>query len=132
VGRGHRALDGAVGKLRAYEFGEVRSFHLEDEVGLILHAAEREEVRGPLNATAPEPVTNEEFTQALGAVLRRPTLLRIPAFALRLALGEAATVLLSSQRVYPVRALETGYRFLYPDLRPALAAILRPGVPGGQ
>jgi len=77
-------------------------------------------------------VTNEQFTRTLGAVLGRPTLFRVPAVALRLALGELAMVLLSSQRVYPVRALETGYRFLYPDLRSELVAILRPDVPRGQ
>ena len=89
-------------------------------------------MRGPLNATGTEPVTNEKFTRKLGAVLGRLTLFRVPAVALRLALGEFATVLPSSQLAYPVWALETGYRFLYPDLRSALAAILRPDVPRGQ
>lgn len=98
--------------------------HLEDEVGLILHAIDREDVRGALNATAPEPATNHEFTRTLGDVLHRPALLGVPALALRLALGEAAESLLGSQRVHPARALATGYHFAYLELRPALESIV--------
>src|SRR6185369_11267595 len=79
-------------------------------------------VAGALNAVAPEPVTNREFSSALGETLDRPTVMKAPAFALRLALGGdmADELLLASQRVMPVRTLETGYTFRHPLLRGAL------------
>lgn len=100
--------------------------HLDDEVGLILHALDRRDVHGPLNATAPHPVRNHEFTRVLARILRRPAVTPLPAFALRVMLGEAAGMALASQRVAPTTALATGYRFRYSWLEPALAACLRP------
>lgn len=96
--------------------------HIEDEVGLIRYVIDHADVSGPLNAVAPEPATNREFTTALGEALDRPTVMKAPAFALRLALGGdmADELLLSSQRVMPVRTLETGYTFRHPLLRAAL------------
>jgi uncharacterized protein (TIGR01777 family) len=95
--------------------------HLDDEIGLIRHAMSHEAVSGPLNAVAPEPVTNAEFMRALGEVLHRPVAMVAPAFALRLALGALADeVLLASQRAMPVRTLESGYNFRFPLLRAAL------------
>jgi len=82
-------------------------------------------VSGPLNAVAPEPVTNAEFARTLGEVLGRPTVIKAPAFALRLAFGDLADdVLLASQRAMPVRTLETGYAFRHPLLRGALEDVL--------
>jgi uncharacterized protein (TIGR01777 family) len=99
--------------------------HIDDEVGLIRHAIAQGSVAGALNAVAPEPVTNAEFTRALGEVLGRPTVVRAPAFALRFALREMAdNVLLASQRAMPVRTLETGYGFRHPLLRGALEDLL--------
>jgi uncharacterized protein (TIGR01777 family) len=99
--------------------------HIEDEIGLIRLAMTDERIAGPLNAVAPEPVTNAEFTRALGEVLGRPVVMKAPAFALRLALGTMADeVLLASQRAMPVRTLETGYGFRHPLLRAALAELL--------
>jgi uncharacterized protein len=99
--------------------------HLDDLVGLIIHAMVVETVRGPLNGTAPEPVRNAAFAKALGRALHRPALLPVPAFALRLALGELADeVLLGGQRVLPKKAEETGYQFLYPTLAEALKEIV--------
>jgi uncharacterized protein (TIGR01777 family) len=101
--------------------------HLTDLVGILLHVADNEGVRGPVNAVAPEPVTNAEFTQALGKALGRSASMAVPAFALKLAYGEMAEeMLLSSQRVSPIRVLESGYEFKYPLLGPALADLLRP------
>ncbi|MGH7152029.1 MAG: TIGR01777 family oxidoreductase [Planctomycetota bacterium] len=94
--------------------------HLDDVVGLLLHAAERGEVDGALNVVAPQPATNREFTRALAAALRRPAILPVPAFALRLALGEFAGVLLGSQKARPRAAERTGYRFRHPSLAGAL------------
>jgi uncharacterized protein (TIGR01777 family) len=99
--------------------------HIEDEIGLILHVMGREGTSGPLNAVAPEPVTNAEFTRTLGEVLGRPTVIKAPAFALRLAFGAMTDdVLLASQRAMPVRTLETGYAFRHPLLRGALGDAL--------
>jgi uncharacterized protein (TIGR01777 family) len=99
--------------------------HLEDEIGLIRHVMSHEAASGALNAVAPEPVTNAEFARALGEVLHRPTVMKAPAFALRLRFGSLVDeVLLASQRVMPVRTLETGYAFRHPLLRDALADVL--------
>jgi uncharacterized protein (TIGR01777 family) len=97
---------------------------LADVMGLLLHAATRPELRGPLNVVSPAPVTNAEFTRALGRALGRPTLLTVPRFALSVALGEVSEVLLESQRVVPRVALETGYEFVYPELGAALRECL--------
>jgi uncharacterized protein len=80
-------------------------------------------VAGPVNATAPTPVQNREFARALGVALGRPSMLPAPAFALRLALGEMADVLLGGQRAIPERALGAGFAFYYADLRSALESI---------
>jgi uncharacterized protein (TIGR01777 family) len=99
--------------------------HLEDEIGLLRHAMTHEAVSGALNAVAPEPVTNAEFARSLGEVLGRPTVMKAPAFALRLRFGSMVDeVLLASQRAMPVRTLETGYSFRHPLLRDALADVL--------
>jgi uncharacterized protein (TIGR01777 family) len=98
--------------------------HRADVVGLILHALDQPAAAGALNATAPEPVRNRDFARTLGAVLRRPALVPVPALALRLAFGEMATVLLGGQRVLPARAEASGYRFRFPALEPALRHIL--------
>lgn len=94
--------------------------HLLDAVGALRFALARDSVSGPLNVTAPEPVRQKAFARTLGAVLRRPSFLPTPGLALRVVLGGFASELLSSRRVLP-RALEAhGYRFLRPELRPAL------------
>jgi uncharacterized protein (TIGR01777 family) len=99
--------------------------HLADEVGLVRFALEDERVAGPLVASAPEPVRNRDLARAIGKVLRRPSGLPTPAFALRLALGELASVVLASQRAVPREALALGYRFRFPDVEGALADLLR-------
>ena len=98
---------------------------LEDAVGSILHALATSPLRGPVNAVAPLPVTNAEFTKTLGRVLRRPTVLPMPAFALRLAFGEMADVLLlASTRVEPKRLLASRYPFRHTELEGALQDLL--------
>jgi uncharacterized protein (TIGR01777 family) len=99
--------------------------HLADEVGLALLALEDARVAGPLVASAPAPVRNRELARAVGKVLRRPSALPAPAFALRLALGELASVVLASQRAVPREALALGYRFRFPELEGALVDLLR-------
>lgn len=99
--------------------------HREDVVRLIHFVMERDEVEGPVNAVVPNPVTNRRFSRILGRVMGRPALFPVPAPVLRLAFGEMAeALLLTGQRVIPVRALEAGFRFQYPELEPALRAVL--------
>ena len=94
---------------------------LDDLVAVVLHAIRTEALHGPVNATAPQPVTNREFTATLGRVLHRPTILPLPAAAARVVLGEMADeMLLASTRVAPTRLTETSYRFRQPELEGAL------------
>ena len=97
--------------------------HVEDLARLFVFAAEHEELQGPVNGTSPHPVTNREFTRALGRAVRRPAFFPAPAFALRLGLGEFADVLLASQRVEPRAALGAGFEFEYSDIDSALAGL---------
>jgi uncharacterized protein (TIGR01777 family) len=95
--------------------------HIDDLVGLFLYVAGHPELQGPVNAVAPNPVTNRQFTKALGRAVHRPTFLpAVPAPVLRAALGGFADALLASQRVVPRAALAAGYAFQYPELEPAL------------
>ena len=98
---------------------------LPDVAGAITHALSTESLRGPVNVVSPNPVTNLQFTQALGRALRRPAVLPVPAFAVRLLFGEMGDdLLLGSTRVEPKRLKGTGYRFRHPDLEPALRELL--------
>ena len=97
--------------------------HVDDVVGLILHALDNERVQGPVNVCTPEPARQRDVAKALGSVLRRPALTPAPAFALRLALGGFASELLNSRRVLPAAALASGYAFRHPDLDAALRDI---------
>jgi hypothetical protein len=99
--------------------------HVEDEVGILLWALEEERVSGVLNSTAPNPVTNRDFSKALGRALGRPATVPVPGFALDLMYGsEFGTVLKGGQRVLPRRALDLGFEFAHPDLDEALADLL--------
>jgi len=98
---------------------------LDDAIGAIHHAVTNDRLTGAVNAVAPNPVTNLEFTRTLGRVLSRPTLFPVPAAAARIAFGEMAdALLLASARVVPTRLLETGYEFRYPELDGALRHLL--------
>ena len=101
--------------------------HVDDEVALIVAALDDPELAGPLNASAPEPVTNAELAKAIGRALRRPALAPAPAPAIRLLLGERAQLVLDSCGMVPARALDLGHAFAHPDLDAALGELLRPG-----
>lgn len=94
--------------------------HEDDEVGIILQALDREDVAGPLNLTAPEPVRQRDMAAAMGRALGRPAVVPTPAIALRLALGELATLALDGQRAVPRAALDAGYAFRFTDVEAAL------------
>jgi uncharacterized protein (TIGR01777 family) len=98
--------------------------HLDDLVGIYLAALDGDDWSGPVNASAPEPVTNKEFSKALGRALHRPAFAPVPAIALRILYGEMAEIVTAGQRAVPKRALELGYDFRHPDLNEALAAAL--------
>lgn len=98
---------------------------LADVIDALHHVLMTENIQGPVNIVAPTPVTNREFTKTLGCVLKRPTVLPFPAFAIRLGFGEMADeLLLASTRVEPRRLLATGYEFRYPTLEEALRWML--------
>ncbi|GAW93505.1 NAD-dependent epimerase/dehydratase family protein [Calderihabitans maritimus] len=98
--------------------------HRDDVIEIIRLASADSSVSGPVNATAPQPVRMEELAKVIGKVLKRPSWLRVPGFALRLAFGEMADMLLTGQRVLPVKLQEKGYRFKYLVVEEALKASL--------
>jgi uncharacterized protein (TIGR01777 family) len=99
--------------------------HVKDVVGAVLRALDDEGLSGPVNLTAPNPVTNAEFTSVLAKVLSRPAVVPVPSFALRLAFGEMADeALLASQQVLPQQLEKHGYGFQFPELQGALQDVL--------
>lgn len=94
--------------------------HIDDAVGLLLHAAKTTALEGAMNACAPEPVTNRDFTKTLGSVVHRPAFLPVPKLALKVLYGEMSSVVIASQRVIPERARASGYVFRHSSLREAL------------
>lgn len=99
--------------------------HRDDWIAMTIWALSTSSVSGPLNLTAPTPVRNREFAATLGRVLKRPSFVPAPAFALRLLIGEMADALLTGQRVIPAKAEALGFRFRYAALEPALVAAMR-------
>lgn len=98
--------------------------YLIDLIGIILHLVEHPKLKGPINATAPNPVRNQEFASTLAKILHRPAIFKTPAFLLRMAVGEIADeLLLTGQRVIPKKVLDSSYVFKFPYLRDALANI---------
>ena len=115
-------LGGVIGSGRQY----MSWLSIDDAIEIIRLALRDERLRGPVNAVAPNPVTNREFTRTLGRVLSRPTLFPMPVFAARLAFGEMADeLLLASARVEPSRLSAARYGFLHPELEGALRHVLR-------
>jgi hypothetical protein len=104
--------------------------HIADVAGIYLAALDG--IGGPLNATAPNPVHNVDFTRALAGVLKRPALIPVPEIALRLRFGEAAAFISQGQRVLPERTLASGYTFQFPTLEGALRDLLEPRARGSQ
>lgn len=99
--------------------------HRDDLCHLILYLQQQEDCRGAFNGSTPHPVRNAEFTRILAQQLHRPAVLKTPAVALKLLLGESASLLLDSQRVMPAATLASGFQFQYPELPMALDAILK-------
>ena len=97
--------------------------HIDDMIQLILFVLSHQDICGPINATAPNPVDNNEFSQTLGSVISRPAMLRMPAWVLKLMMGEMSDLLLHGQFVIPDKLLKHNYRFHYPELKPALESL---------
>jgi uncharacterized protein (TIGR01777 family) len=120
-------LGGPVGSGNQY----VSWIELGDLLRAILHLLERSDLSGPVNMTAPTPVTNREMAMALGKVLHRPAGLPVPGFALKMAFGaEGAEMLQSGQRVLPERLVASGFRFTFETIEPALRSLLAPSESG--
>ena len=99
--------------------------HLKDEVAAIRFVIDNKNANGVYNLSAPKPLTNKEFTQAIGKVLGRPTFMPVPAFAMKTLFGEMATLLLDGQRQMPARLLKEGFRFQFADATTALKDVLK-------
>jgi uncharacterized protein (TIGR01777 family) len=99
--------------------------HIRDLVEIFVFLIEHPEISGPVNACSPRPLRNKDLAKALGKALHRPSFLHAPAFAVRLLLGEFGNVVLKGQRVLPRRLLQLGFVFQFPEIRDALADILR-------
>ncbi len=97
---------------------------IDDLIGLILFSLKQENLSGPVNAVSPNPVRNSEFTKSFAKKIRRPAFIPVPAFGLRMIMGEFANVLLSSQRVIPKKAIDAGFQFRHAFLDEALESIL--------
>lgn len=98
--------------------------HMEDLVSAFLFVIDHQDIHGPVNFTAPNPVRNRELAKALGTALIRPSSLKTPAFALRLVLGEFGLLLLKGQRVTPAKLMHHGFVFRYPEITNALQDIV--------
>lgn len=132
LGRGGGALEQMAVPFRMFVGGPIGSgkqavswVHLEDAVGILLLAIDDDSMSGPVNVVAPNVVTNEELSSAIGAALGRPSAVRVPEFALRLRFGEGADPLVTGQRAIPKILLEKGYPFRYPRVADALAEAFR-------
>ena len=131
LGRGGGALEKMVPPFKWFTGGPLSSgkqwmswIHLEDQVRLILYLIENQQAAGPINATAPNPARNKDFSRALGKVLHRPSWMPVPGFILRIGLGDMADMLLTGQRVMPAAAQKLGFEFRYPNLPEALHACM--------
>jgi uncharacterized protein (TIGR01777 family) len=98
--------------------------HLDDEIGIIMHTLSNTAVFGPVNATAPNPVTNREFANALGKALRRPALIPVPEYCVKLLLKDITEVITRGKKVLPVKAISTGYKFKFETISEALSDLL--------
>jgi uncharacterized protein (TIGR01777 family) len=109
-------LGGPIGSGRQY----MPWIHLDDLVGIYLAAIDSDSFQGPINASAPEPVTNKAFAKALGRAINRPAVAPVPGFTIKLLYGEMSQIVLTGVRMVPGRAAELGYEFRHPDLDEAL------------
>lgn len=113
-------LGGKLGNGRQY----MSWIHVEDVARAFAFVLKTESMNGPINVSAPDPVTNAQFTKSLGRILSRPALFRVPGFALRIAMGEMAQFALGSTRLYPLKLTQSGFKCKWDEIEPALREIL--------
>ena len=106
--------------------------HVDDVVGAMLACVDENALSGPVNVTAPHPVTNGELARALGHALGRPAVLPVPGLAVKVLYGEMAEMVTTGQRAIPARLREAGYEFRHPELEPALRDVLGASLTGPQ
>ena len=110
-------IGGVVGSVEKY----MSWVSIDDLVAMIQYVMRKDSLQGPVNFVTPNALNNRKFTKSFGQVLSRPTIFRLPAFAAHIALGDMANeLLLSSNRVYPSKLMESGYKFFHPELNQAL------------
>lgn len=133
--KGGGALDKMIPPFKMFAGGPLGSgkqwfpwIHRDDILGAIIFALKNQSLSGPINLTAPNPVRMNQFCSALGKTMRRPSWAPVPAFALKLLLGEMSEMLLGGQKAIPQKLLQSGYAFKHPDLRPALESIIKKGI----
>ena len=131
IGKGGGAMSKMIPAFKAFVGGPMGSgqqwfpwMHLDDLMAAILFVIEHQEVSGPLNFCAPNPVRNRELAKALGEVLRRPSFMPAPSFMIRIVMGEFANVLLGGQRTIPEKLINHGFSFQYPDFKDAIGAVV--------
>jgi len=131
LGKGGGALSRMIPAFKSFAGGPVGSgtqwfpwIHIDDLTAAVLFVIENKRVQGPVNLCTPHPVRNRELSNTLGKILNRPALVPVPAFMLRLALGELGSALLASQRVVPERLTQSGFAFKHPGIEEAISAIV--------
>jgi len=131
LGKGGGALSKMIPAFKSFAGGPVGSgtqwfpwIHIDDLAAAVLFVIENSQVKGSVNFCAPHPVRNRELSNTLGKILNRPALVPVPAFILRIALGELGTALLASQRVVPERLTQSGFAFKHPEIEKAISAIV--------
>jgi NAD dependent epimerase/dehydratase family enzyme len=98
--------------------------HADDVVNLFIESIEDNNISGAVNAVSPNPVTMNEFAKTLGRIMKRPAIFKVPAFVLKIVLGEASIEVLTGAKIYPKRTIELGYKFEFENLSDALENIL--------
>jgi uncharacterized protein (TIGR01777 family) len=132
LGKNGGALAKMIPAFKSFAGGPVGSgdqwfpwIHMDDLISAMMFIIENQEMKGPVNFCAPNPVRNRDFAKALGKVLGRPSFMKTPSFMIRTLMGEMGTALLGSQRVVPDKLLKNGFEFQYPDIGKALRNLVK-------
>ena len=132
LGKNGGALAKMIPAFRSFAGGPIGSgeqwfpwIHLEDLISAVMFIIKNQDIKGPVNFCAPNPVRNRDFAKALGRILGRPSFMRAPSFMIRTLMGEMGSIVMSSQRVVPDKLLKNGFEFQYPDVEKALNNLIK-------
>ena len=132
LGKNGGALAKMIPAFRSFAGGPIGSgeqwfpwIHLEDLISAVMFIIKNQDIKGPVNFCAPNPVRNRDFAKALGRILSRPSFMRAPSFMIRTLMGEMGSIVMSSQRVVPDKLLKNGFEFQYPDVEKALNNLIK-------